>query len=140
MAGSRIIDKIAILGIILALIITLPFGLMPMMARRCVVTVIASFLNAYPNKSLLGYTYREQIRDILPAGACSVAMAIPVLMLGRLHLPVIAVLMIQALAGVALYTGLSMLFKIDSFQYIKETIKGYASKRRGVTDKEKKNE
>ena len=39
-------------------------------------TVSSSFINAFPNKKLLGYSYIEQIKDILPSTAVSVLMAV----------------------------------------------------------------
>ena len=88
-----------------------------------VTTVISFFVNAYPNKKLLGYTYWEQICDLLPATLLSLTMfgTVYVLILGGLSHWL--TLLIQVPVGVVLYVSLSILFRVKNFDFICLVIK-----------------
>ena len=50
-------------------------------------TIINCFVNAYPNKKLIGYSYADQIKDITPSVLASMAMFfLPFLCGGILYL------------------------------------------------------
>lgn len=85
--------------------------------------VFASILNAAPNKKLLGYGYIQQIRDILPCVSISAVMAVVVLAIEMINLSPFITLVIQVILGFAVYVLLSMLFKIESFVYVINTLK-----------------
>lgn len=78
-------------------------------------TFISCFVNAFPNKKLIDYSYGEQMRDILPALLISLAMCGCVLLVGMLKLPAFALLMLQIVTGVLVYAGASMAFKVPAF-------------------------
>ena len=111
----EIIKKI--IGII-SLIISAPFGLYVMMVVRCINTIIMSVINAAPNKKLLGYSYIEQVKDMLPAIGVSLLMLIVVLAESLLPVSLFVLLCIQIISGVMVYFGISVVFKIESFKYI----------------------
>ena len=118
----EIIKKIE--GIILLVIAVLFFKTPVAIAVTGLIsTVIASFINAYPNKKLVNYSYMEQVADMLPAFFMSVAMGALVLMVGLLGLPNVVTLLIQIILGVAFYVAMSYLLKIDSFFYLYEKVK-----------------
>lgn len=92
-------------------------------------TVISFFVNAYPNKKLIGYSYIEQIRDVLPPFVMSVLMAALVLLVGWvLPLPTLLSMLVQILAGVAFYVLTSVIFKVSAFKYLFTVIKGFLKK------------
>ena len=74
-----------VIGII-SILISLPFGVMPMALAYMATAPLSAFVNATPNRKFLGYKYREQIMDILPSMLLSFIMAIGVLMVGYLLL------------------------------------------------------
>lgn len=93
--------------------------------------LIATFVNAWPNRKVIGYSYLEQVRDICPAfllAAVSAALAIPVGMLG---LPDAAEILLQAAVMAAAYLGLSKLFKVEALDYLLATAKEVVVLRRG---------
>lgn len=93
--------------------------------------LIATFVNAWPNRKVIGYSYLEQVRDICPAfllAAVSAALAIPVGMLG---LPDAAEILLQAAVMAAAYLGLSKLFKVEALNYLLATAKEVVVLRRG---------
>ena len=89
-----------------------------------VVTVLIScFVNAAPNKKLVGYSYLEQMRDLLPAAGLSTVMLLCVLAVGMLSLPTIVVLALQVVVGVSAYVLLSALLRVPEFVMLRDLIK-----------------
>lgn len=86
-------------------------------------TFIACFVNAYPNKELLDYSYFEQMRDILPSFAAAIGMCAVVLGVGMLELGLILTLVVQVIVGVAVYLGLSALFRLEPFTMLLNMIR-----------------
>lgn len=85
--------------------------------------IIATFVNAYPNKTLLRYSYRQQIRDIAPGiilTLVSVSLAYPISLLNMSDLLTIAA---QSVLAICIYVGLSKLFKVEAFDYLLATAK-----------------
>ena len=94
------------------------------MARAGVATAVVSLaLNMSPNKKLLNYGSFEQIRDVLPAWLMAGAMMLPVYLVGLLGLPLAASLALQVLTGVIAYVLMSVLFRVESFRYLLDTVK-----------------
>lgn len=102
---------------IAALIIALVFFNSPIAIAMTgmITTFISFFVNAYPNKKYLGYTYTEQIYDILPSLLCSLTMWGIVMAAGMLHLPDILLLLVQIVVGVFVYVALSALLKLKPY-------------------------
>lgn len=81
-----------------------------------ITTVISCFVNAFPNKKLIGYSYFEQMKDILPSLILSLIMMVSVLVIGHfLMLAPILELLIQVASGIAIYLALSVALKIKPF-------------------------
>lgn len=110
--------------IVLNIIITIPLGIYAMAIGQVVTAFIASFINAYPNRKLMNYRYFEQWKDLIPSFLCSVVMAICVWSLHFILMPSIILLLLQITVGVLLYIFLCKLFKIETFSYFLNTIKG----------------
>lgn len=117
-----------VIGIVV-LVLTVPHGLMVMMIARCGVAIISTFINAYPNKKLLGYSYLEQIKDIAPSFAISIVMMGVILLLTLLPISPILQMIIQVILGIAIYFGLAKLFKLECLEYVLNTIKGFIKKK-----------
>lgn len=83
-----------------------------------ITAIISCFVNASPNKQLIGYSYFEQMRDLLPAVGLSVAMLVCVLAVGKLPLPPIAVLPLQVVVGAAVYLLLSFITRPLAFRLV----------------------
>jgi hypothetical protein len=80
--------------------------------------VVSAAVNAHPNRKLLSYGYLEQMRDILPTIALSMVMFGVVYAMNALALPTALLLVLQVLAGVAVYGGLALLFKMENVQFV----------------------
>lgn len=111
-------------GLILLLIGVFCFDSPIAIALTGVCTTFTScFINAFPNKKLIGYSYLEQMKDILPSAFAAAAMLVCVLLIGMLQLPAIAILLIQVAAGVVVYVVLSVLLRLSSFKMLLHILK-----------------
>ena len=88
-----------------------------------ITTVISSFVNAFPNKKLIGYAYFEQMKDILPSLFMSLVTCGAVLAVGMLNINVFLLLLIQISVGVSVYLLMSVILKPAPFRLILASIK-----------------
>jgi len=95
-----------------------------------VTTWIGWFVNAYPNKKLINYSYLEQIVDIAPSFIMSIVMFLLVSVVGRLNLNIklIIILIIQILSGALIYVVLSLIIKPKPFNLLLAQSKKLLSK------------
>ncbi len=111
-------------GIVL-LLSTMWFGTMAMAYSLLVSSVCSQIINSWPNRKLLDYGYIEQLKDIIPAICLAVGMGILVWCVSLTGLATIPMLSIQVVLGIVIYFVGSMIFKIDSFIYMKEILKSF---------------
>lgn len=88
-------------------------------------TVTSMIINSWPNKKLLGYSYFEQMKDILPGIILAVVMGALIFPIQFIGLPDIVTLCIQIPLGAAIYIAGAKIFKLDSFDYLLNTIKEF---------------
>lgn len=81
-------------------------------------TLIATVINTYPNKKLIGYKYRYQALDLLPNFVIAVAMSISVNLLSQINIAPFLLLVLQLIVGVSVYLLLSILTKNENFYYL----------------------
>ena len=116
-----------VVGMVL-LLSSMWFGVMAMAYSLLVSSVISQIINSWPNRELLGYRYLDQLRDILPGILLAAVMGLIISMVEHLDLADWLTLLIQLPLGAAIYIGGSLLFKIDSFYYVLELVKGFLKK------------
>ena len=85
--------------------------------------VISTFVNAWPNRKVIGYSYLEQVKDICPAFLLTAASAVLAVPVGILALPDLVTILVQAAVMAAAYFGLSKLFKVEALDYLITTVK-----------------
>lgn len=88
-----------------------------------IASVIGWFINAYPNRKLINYSYKEQLGDFLPSLLISLVMFIVVLIVGKLELNVFLLLILQVFVGVVVYIVLSVIFRPKAYIILKEKTK-----------------
>lgn len=82
-------------------------------------TVIATIVNTYPNRKLIGYSYRLQLADLLPNFAIAVIMGIAVFFMGNLlNLSGWMELGLQVFAGLVIYVGLAAITRNQNLTYL----------------------
>jgi O-antigen/teichoic acid export membrane protein len=106
---------------LLILLYTIRISPMALAIGTSVYAVFATSINAQPNKKLIGYSYMEQIRDIMPPIILSFIVGGLAFLIGRLHWNLWLTLILQWAVSGCLYLGLAVVFKLESFNYIKET-------------------
>ena len=116
----EIIKKI--LGLV-ALAASLPFGVYALAIGQIVIGLMFTFVNAYPNKRLLNYSYLEQWMDIGPSLLISVSMGILIYPIGYLSLAAWQILFLQVIVGGVSYFCLARFFDLEAFRYLFTTIK-----------------
>lgn len=92
-------------------------------------SVISQIINSWPNKKLLNYGYGEQLKDIYPSIVLSLGMGIVIWGISLFKLPIMVTLIIQILSGVIIYILGSIIFKFDSFVYLKRIVKTFINKK-----------
>lgn len=117
---------------VIAVCITIRLGIMAMAIGQVVTCVLATFVNAYPNKKLMDYSYFEQWKDLLPSFLTSLLMASivwceffflkEILMTGVLFA-------VQFVSGVLIYILLSKIFKLEVFSYFISSIREFRSRK-----------
>lgn len=113
----EIIKKIY--GIIALLIAIFCFDSPIAIAMTGVVTALLScFVNAFPNKKLVGYSYIEQMKDIMPSFIMSSIMFTAVYFIGKIGFNNILTLVVQIVSGVGIYLLLSLITRNRSFWVI----------------------
>ncbi len=120
-----------ILGLII-LTVTIPFGVLAMAWGQLVSGVIFSFINAYPNKKLLNYSYGQQIKDLAPTFLISVVMGGAVFCWGFLKLSPLLTLILQVVSGGVFYFALAKIFKVESLAYLIKILKQVINKKHNV--------
>ncbi len=105
------------------LIISMRYGVMAIALSQIVTSILSTFINASPNRKLLGYSYIEQIKDMIPSFALAVAMGIVIYPLAFIIKNNILLIIAQVITGIFIYIGLTKVFKNDNLSYLLKFIK-----------------
>lgn len=126
MGRSDLFLKLEIIKKVIGLIVllsTMWFGVLVMAYSLLFTSLCSQIINAWPNKKLLNYGYLEQLKDILPGIVLAVIMGIIVYLFNYLPITEWLKLIIQIPVGIVFYVLGSIIFKLESFKYIKDSIK-----------------
>lgn len=107
---------------ILILLISLPFGVYAIALGQAFTSVLSSIINAYPNRELLMYGYKEQISDVFPNLLMACTMGLGVYLINYLNLQLYGKLVVQILFGLVFYFLLAKLSKNESYEYLRNTV------------------
>lgn len=108
---------------ILGLLIGVQFGAIVMVSIKAFVDFVCIFINAWPNKKILGYSISSQWKDMFPSLCLSVFMGLAVYGAGQVIPGVWIRLILQMAVGAAVYVILSIIFHIESFVYLLDIVK-----------------
>lgn len=79
---------------------------------------IGLFINAFPNKKLIDYSYFEQIRDIFPSLAASLLMCGGVLAVQLISMGPLMTMIVQVIVGLVLYVAISAAFRLEPYRML----------------------
>lgn len=85
--------------------------------------LISCFINAYPNKSLIRYSYFEQMKDLIPSFVLAVVMLAAVLAVQLLPLGNVLTLVVQIAVGLVLYPLAAYLFRVRPMMLLLQFLK-----------------
>ena len=118
----EIIKKV--IGLVL-LLITMNISVEAMAYSLLFTTITSQIINSWPNRKLLGYSYLEQIMDIIPNITLAVFMGVCIYFIQYIHISNVIAILLQLSIGASIYIICSKLFKIDSFLYVLDIVKSY---------------
>lgn len=123
----EIIKKV--IGISSLLIAIFCFNSPMAIAMTGVFTALVNFfVNAYPNKKLIEYSYGEQIRDFVPSLIISSVMCLCVWFVGKVNFVLVITLIIQIFTGIFVYLFLSKIFRLKPYKILLKEIKKFKKK------------
>lgn len=117
-----------IIGVII-LAISMFYGVYAIALGGLFSGIISTFINSYPNLKLLNYSYKEQIKDIIPSLLLSIVMGGIVYSILYLNMSPYITLFIQIFIGCIVYIGLSKIFKLECYEYLLKIIKSLVKKK-----------
>ena len=121
MGRSDIFLKLEIIKKIIGIIIiyqTVKYNPLIMAIGILISGIIGSFINTFPNRKLLNYSYLEQMKDILPAFLLSIVMGIFIYLIIFLKFSNVMTIFLQVVLGAIIYVALSYLLKLECFMYL----------------------
>lgn len=87
-----------------------------------VTSMIATAVNTYPNRKLIGYGFLQLFRDLIPNLLPAALMAGIVLFMNRLNLNMVLLVFLQLLVGGASYILLCAVFRNENLRYLKNML------------------
>ncbi len=97
---------------------------------QLICTFVAILINTYPNRKLIGYSYKKQLLDLLPNLFISLIMGITVYLMNYIQYSRILVLVLQILTGIIVYVLLSYLTRNKSFFFLLGYVKSLFKNKR----------
>lgn len=132
---SDIFLKLEIIKKIIGLIIlgiSIYFGIYAIAVGTLIVGIISTFINTYPNLKLLNYSYKEQLKDIMPSILLSLLMGTVIYTIKYLYLNEYITLISQVCIGIIVYIFLAKKLKMECYTYLLRTLKDVLKNRKVV--------
>ncbi len=114
----------------IALLTTMHMGVKALAFSLFITGFVNQIVNSWPNKKLLDYGYGQQIKDILPGIIVAIIMGFAIYPVQLLGLADIATVLIQIPLGAVIYIVGSKVFKLDSFEYLRDIAKKFMTRRK----------
>lgn len=92
--------------------------------------ILSTFINAAPNKWVIGYSYAEQLRDIAPAFLISFVSGLCAYSVVFLNASSILTIVLEILVMAFVYFGISKLLHFEAFDYLVITVRDYLDAKR----------
>jgi len=102
---------------VLLLVVGVKINVFAVAVTMVIYDLYGLFVNMWQMKKYISYTMKEQFQDIMSALLLGVTMAIIVLLIPAFD-NLIVTLSVKVLAGVAIYVGGAVLFKVETFKYL----------------------
>lgn len=93
-----------------------------------VCNIVATVVNTYPNKKLIGYGYKELFEDLVPNMINAVIMCLVVSIMGKIKTNIYILLVLQIISGGVIYIMLGVITRNKNLQYAVDTLKQLCGK------------
>lgn len=113
------------IGLLIAL---MNHGVMAIAISEVIAVAISAIISVIPNKRLIGYSYFEQLKDLLPSVVLSAIMGLIIYPIGKLQIPAFIVFFTQVITGILIYYMMSKVSKNEAFVYLLDILKSIKSK------------
>lgn len=110
------------IGLVL-LVVSAQFGVMWIAISLIAFYFISMIVNVAPNQKILDYGYLQQFKDVIQNMIPALIMGVCVYPIQLLHMPTIVTLLLQIVAGVLVYLGLSIVMKNESYHFALSYVK-----------------
>ena len=105
------------------IVVGISFGVYGLAVATLVASIIGTFINSYPNKKELQYSYLQQVGDILPSIIMSLIMGLIVYPIQFLNVSIVWIVLLQVMAGILVYIFEAKLIKNETYDYIISIVK-----------------
>lgn len=105
------------------IVVGISFGVYGLAVATLVASIIGTFINSYPNKKELQYSYLQQVGDILPSIIMSLIMGLIVYPIQFLNVSIVWIVLLQVTAGILVYIFEAKLIKNETYDYIISIVK-----------------
>ena len=112
---------------VLLLLIGVQFDVFTLAVLMVLYDFYSVALNMVHLKKYIPYGLKEQLRDLIPAYALGTVMMVVVYLVPAVG-GLVATLAVKIAVGVAVYLAGSVLFRVESFYYVLNIVKGYLKK------------
>ena len=116
-----------VIGLSLILFV-MNWGVLAIALSSIVSSFVGGFVNAYPNKKLLNYSYFSQMKDLGKNLLISLIMGGIIFCIGFLPINKLLLLFIQVISGIIIYLVLSIITKNEEFSFVIDLLKSYKVK------------
>lgn len=107
---------------VLLLVVGVYKGTMAIAVTMALYELYGTIVNIFQMKRYLNYGIKTQLRDIVPSIACASAMGVAVYLVPLSLNNLLLGLMLKVLLGIALYVGLTALFGIEPYKYLRDAV------------------
>ena len=114
--------------LVIILIIAMFISPLAIAVGVCIYGIYTMFVNAFPNRKFIHYHIKEQLKDVSENAFLAIFMAICVYFIGRFAINLYVLITLQVFAGIIFYLGISELFHLESWTYVKENASSYFQK------------
>lgn len=106
---------------IIMLIIAVKISVLALAISMPIYSLYAAYVNMSPNKKIMGYGFWNQLKDYMPATILLCVMVASMLPISYLNWGNMHTMIVQVIGCCLVYFGLSVAFRIESFDYLKKT-------------------
>lgn len=124
----EVIKKIVGFGLLFS---TIWISVEAMAYSLLLMSIISQFINSFPNKKLLNYSFKEQAIDIFPNVSIALLMGFAVYCIGTASLSAYILLPIQVFFGIFIYVFLSKKLKNENYSYAVNLLKNIFTRKNG---------